>query len=292
MRQTCSLKSHRHKPSAYALTLILLLAPSLANAITVEEILRDDLHITADYRQGSDEKPAILLLHGFLTVHTFSLIQKVADELADNNFTVLAPTLSLGISKRKSTLACDALHLHNMQNDIEEIHWWLQWLINKGHKNIILMGHSTGALQIIQYANQYPAPEIHKIISISLIPLGRHNWPRLAQSIDKAENLVKRQDSGINQFTLTYCDENYSSPANDFLSYARWNHKVLLEAIRNSKKQITVIMGGADDSAYVGWNNDMGQAGAKVSVIPGANHFFNTGHEFELYDQLMDFLKD
>jgi pimeloyl-ACP methyl ester carboxylesterase len=264
----------------------------MTHAVTVEEILPNGLHVTADYRKGPENKPAVLLLHGFLTVHTFSLIQKISDELSDNNYSVLAPTLSLGISKRKATLACDALHLHNMKNDMEELHWWMQWLVKRGHDNIILLGHSTGALQIIQFANQYPMQQISRVVSISLIPLGRHDQPRFARSIARARQLVSDGDRGINPFTMAYCDDNYSSPAADYLSYAEWDNRTLLTAIKNSKHDIKIIMGGADDSAYEGWTEEMQAAGARVSIVAGANHFFGSGHEFELYDKLIQAMED
>lgn len=280
------MKSHKHLP-VYLGLILLLWNPAGSLAITVNEILPSGLHVTADYRKGSAEKPAILILHGFLTVHSFSLIQKLAEELNFNDYPVLAPTLSLGISKRRSTLACDALHLHSMKNDIDEVNWWVQWLIDRGHDEIILIGHSTGAMQVIQYVHEYPDAPVSKVISISLVPLGRNDQPRLNQSIKTARGMVDNNDSSIHKFSIAYCIDNYSSPPQNFLSYANWNSKKLLSAIKSSPETIQVIMGGADDSVYPKWIEHMKQGGADVSVIDGANHFFNSGHEFELYDSLM-----
>ena len=270
----------------YLFFLILLTTSLPSRAVIIEEILPDGLHVTADFRQGDTDKPAILFLHGFMTVHTFSLIQKITDELNDNDFTILSPTLSLGISKRKSTLACDALHLHSMQNDIKEIDFWFQWLISKGYKRIILMGHSTGAMQIIHYANIYDHKEIAQVLGISLVPLGRRDLPKLQSSINKARQLVRNKDKKIHNFTIAYCDENYSSPAVDYLSYAEWDSRRILDTIKNLNKTATIIMGGADDSVYPDWNKEMINTGAKVIIIDGANHFFSQGQKFELFDIL------
>jgi pimeloyl-ACP methyl ester carboxylesterase len=178
-----------------------------------------------------------------------------------------------------------------MDQDIDEIHGWIQWLQDKGHRDIVLMGHSTGAMQIIHYARRYPEQAIQKLIAISLVPLGRKDQPGLENAIDKASQLIDTGDTRIHKFTLAYCNENYAAPAQDFLSYALWNSKKLLGAVETIKYDISVIMGGKDDSAYKGWIKDMQQTGADVRVIDGANHFFNTGYEFELNDKLLHLME-
>lgn len=272
--------------------LIMQLFAHTAMAVRIEEIVPSGLLAHAEYRQGSDDKPAVLLLHGFLTVHTFSLIQNISNELTDNDFTVLAPTLTLGISKRKTTLDCDALHLHNMDNDLAEIDWWANWLINKGHKNIILIGHSVGALQLMHYINEYPHPEFKKAIGVSLIPFERVNQKEFIDSITLAKNLIARNDASIHNFTLAYCTNNYSSPAKEYLSYASWGSKDVIKTLKSLKINAGVIMGGHDIPVYPGWIDDMKKTGIPVDVIPDANHFFSAGNEFELYEKLFGLINN
>ena len=85
---------------------------SVLHAETVSHTLDNGTTTLADYRKGDENKPAFLLLHGFLQTHNFSTIQSMADELADTGYTVLAPTLSHGVDNRNQSIACDALHTH------------------------------------------------------------------------------------------------------------------------------------------------------------------------------------
>lgn len=272
--------------------LILLLISNPNMAAHIEEIMPGGLLAHAEYYQGNQDKPAVLLIHGFLTVHSFSLIQNISNELLDNNFTVLSPTLSLGINKRNTTLDCDALHLHNMDNDLAEIDWWANWLINKGHKNIILIGHSSGALQVFHYVNTYPHTEFRQAIGISLIPFERINQKEFIDSINLAKTMIAANDNSIRNFTLAYCIENYAAPAADYLSYASWSSKRLLDTLRKLKIKSNIIMGGNDIPVYPGWVEDMKRTGIPVSVIPDANHFFSAGNEFELYEQVLELIKN
>ncbi|TNF39166.1 MAG: alpha/beta fold hydrolase [Gammaproteobacteria bacterium] len=274
-----------------AVLLILKLTSTSAHSVHIEEILPSGLLAHAEYQTGEADKPAILLIHGFLTVHTFNLIQNLSNELVDNGYTVLAPTLSLGISRRKSTLDCDALHLHSMENDLAEIDWWTNWLIKKGHRNIILVGHSSGALQVVHYANQYPHKELRQVIAISLISLERLNQKEFVDSINLANAMVARNDNSIQNFTIAYCTNNYASPARDYLSYASWSSKRVLDSLRKLKIKSRIIMGGNDIPVYPGWMVDMAKTGIPVDIIPNANHFFSAGNEFELYEKLLDALK-
>ena len=110
---------------------------------------------TADYHPGRADRPAILLLHGFLQTRDFGIIKSIADTLADEGYTVLSPTLSLGISNRKRSLDCEALHLHDMDGDVREIQQWVKWLREHGHDDIIGVGHSFGGVQLLAWREKY-----------------------------------------------------------------------------------------------------------------------------------------
>jgi esterase/lipase len=274
------------------LSLLLLLVTQPALAARIEEQLPNGLYVTADYRPGSTGRPAILLLHGFLTVHDFSLIQKIADELGDNDYTVLAPTLSLGISERRQTLACDALHLHALEDDINELEWWTRWLIDKGHQNIILIGHSSGSLQLVKLANLDRFPQISRMIGISMIPQEGTNILKFEQSIKQAHTMLADGNNSIGKFTVAYCEDNYRSPARQFLSYVDLQGTALIKDLKRDTLNTTVILGSEDVDANPEWFQTLQSLGLDVIVINGANHFFNRGHEFELFESLIDTLEE
>jgi pimeloyl-ACP methyl ester carboxylesterase len=277
-----------------ALTALLtyVITCSSSQASEIEEVLPNGMLAVAEYSQGDTNKPAILLLHGFLTVHTFNLISNIASEMADNHYSILAPTLTLGISKRKSTLDCSALHLHNMESDLGEIEWWVNWLIKKGHKKIILMGHSSGSVELVNYINQYKHPEVVKFIGLSIIPLGDKNNSHFVISVRKATRLLASKNNDIQTFTLGYCIDNYSAPATEFMSYGEWNSDRILKTLRSIKIHKKIIMGSDDIPVYPDWIKDLGNTGSTIEVIKGADHFFGNGTEFELYDSISQGLKD
>ena len=269
-----------------ALLILMFTLPS-SYADEIEELLPNGLLAEAKYIQGDADKPVILLMHGFLTVHNFNLIQNIATEIADNHFTVLTPTLTLGISKRRTTLDCDALHLHSMEDDLKEIEWWVNWLIGKGHKKIILMGHSSGAVQIINYANTYKHKELIKVIALSLVPLSTPINNQTALSNQNVLKLIENNNTDIHHFTLAYCIENYSAPAKQYLSYAKWDPPHILKSLNAISLDKKVIIGSLDISRFNKWISDIKNTNSRVDVIEGADHFFGSGTEFELYDSIM-----
>ena len=116
-----------------------------AAPITVSGI--NDYVLNADFREGEPGKPAVVLLHGFMATNNLNVIQFMAAELESNGYTVLAPTLSLNINNRREGINCEAVHTHTMESDVQEISWWISWLKNKGYKDVVMAGFSTGGLQ-------------------------------------------------------------------------------------------------------------------------------------------------
>ena len=100
------------------------------------------------------DKPAVLLLHGFLQTRDFPTVATLARGLRDAGYPVLSPTLSLNIPNRSQSLACEAIHRHSLDDDIGEIARWVDWLKSHGHRSIVLIGHSFGSLQLLAYLCQ------------------------------------------------------------------------------------------------------------------------------------------
>ncbi len=137
--------------------LVVLFQPAHSSfADTVELKLQNGVIATADFRAGKPSRPAILLLHGFLQTRNALPISPLANTLADDGYTVLVPTLTLGINQRAQSLDCEAPHIHTKEGDVAEIGYWTDWLARKGYKSIVLIGHSSGSLEILQYVSQNP----------------------------------------------------------------------------------------------------------------------------------------
>ena len=155
------MKATISKKFSYFTFLVLLFIhnPLFCEVISVN--IFENTAANADFRPGDKNKPAVFLLHGFMSTHNLNIIQVIAEELEDQGYTVLAPTLSLNINNRQSGINCDAVHTHTMESDVIEIGKWIDWLKNKGHNDIIMTGFSTGALLLatcLENFQKFPLP--------------------------------------------------------------------------------------------------------------------------------------
>lgn len=265
-----------------------LITPALAahGPTVIAQTLPNRKIVNADYHPGKPDAPAVLILHGFLQTGEFSTVTRMREALVSAGFTVLTPTLSLGISRRKAPLACEALHTHRMEDDLAEIDLWTHWLAKRGHKQIILAGHSFGSLQLVAYLAR-KQPKVDKFIAVSLLDADEHLAPAerkkmvaaLKQQAARGEPLVTRQ--------LSYC-KKFTAPPDVILSYLTWSRSDVLEAMRKSRVPITVIMGSKDIRMGTEWPSQIKAQGTPIRLIDGANHFFDAQFEFDLQDAIVE----
>jgi len=257
-----------------------------AQAEQVTESLPHGLKALADHRAGRADAPAVLILHGFLVNHQFPTVQSLAGDLAAKGYTVLAPTLSLGITRRRSGLACDAIHTHTLDDDVAEIAFWIDWLAKRKHKDIILIGHSFGSVQLLAYLTRQQAPQVRGLVAMSMSHVGAKGEELRPQERVEAERQQAAGDAGLARRSLIYCRGNYTSTPAAYLSYARLGHDRVLELLQQNRKPLQAIMGGADERFGSDWVGAMRDAGAQVRVVEGASHFFDGTHEFDLLDEV------
>lgn len=286
----CSLPKRFYVCCTLALWLLLLGAHD-AGAAILEETLPSGLKVQADFRPGDPERPAVLVVHGFMTTYNFNTVRGIADLLAENGYTVLAPTLSLGINGRLAGIPCDAVHTHTMEQSLDEIGWWVEWLTRRGYQDIVLIGHSSGATQALLYAAGTPHTAVRGVIAVSLIYLDYANNPALVQQQRRrAQSLQDKGDQGLNRYTILFCKDNFIAPAKVYLSYAMWDAERLLSAVRQSKIPVDVIRGSEDAPPLVQWGPSLQAAGAHEHIIEEAGHFFDGFAEFELHDRILTIL--
>ena len=267
--------------------LLLPIHPALAE--TVEAKLPNGIIATADFRTGQPARPAVLLLHGFLQTRHSPPMSSLANTLADQGYTVLTPTLTLGINRRTKSLACEAVHTHTLEGDIAEISYWVNWLANKGYGSITLIGHSFGSTQIIYYLAQKPNPAVKKTILTSLVPL--LSKPKEVQKALAQVKQARTSERAWERFTLSYCNGNYVAPHAAYLSYVTNDHNKTLDLLGKTKAPVEVILGGADTAMESIWPEKIRARGIPVTVIDKAGHFFDDAQEFDLSDKVESILK-
>lgn len=251
-------------------------------AETVVAPLPDGTVAGAEFHAGQPSRPAVLLLHGFLQTRHAPPISRLATALADQGYTVLSPTLSLGIDRRAQSLACEAVHAHTHDRDIAEIDFWIKWLVGKGYANIAVIGHSLGSGQLLHYLAQKPHTAVKKALLTSLIPV--------RSSAQQSSRPAGQQALG--RFTLSFCRNNYVAPRHAFQTYAETGSAArILQQIGKTQVPVEVILGGADTAMAKSWPAAVRKNGAAVRVIRNAGHFFDGDQEFDLMDSVESGLK-
>lgn len=263
---------------------VLILTIHPAAGETVEAKLPTGIVASADFRAGQPSRPAVLLLHGFLQTRHAPPMSSLANTLADQGYTVLAPTLSLGINQRSQSLACEAVHTHTMAGDVAEIGFWVNWLAGKGYGSIALIGHSSGSLQILQYLTQKPNPTVKKALLTSLIAFQNDS------ADDRMKTPLPASGRELGRHTLSYCKNNYVAPARAFLSYAAYDPDRVLGLIGKTRT-VEVVMGGTDTTMNADWTGKIRQRGVPVTVIEKTGHFFDGEQELDLADKAEAMLK-
>lgn len=266
------------------LFLLLICLAANAQAVLVQQTLPNRLEALAEYRKGSPEKPAILILHGFLQTHEFPTIHRLTGSLADEGYTVLAPNLSLGVTHRKQSLACEAIHSHTLKDDVREIDAWVQWLKARHSGPIVLIGHSFGSIELLAYLAARPDPAVSRFIGVSIVEsrlkLDASERKKLVASLRReaaSRKLVSRQ--------FSFCQKFQATPQS-LLSYLEWTPQKVLQSAAVLPMPSFFIMGGRDDRLGPGWVDQLKQK-SQVEIIAGANHFMDGEHEFDLFDAVL-----
>ncbi|MEW6119533.1 MAG: alpha/beta fold hydrolase [Pseudomonadota bacterium] len=273
-----------------ALLCLLFWLLSGAQAAVVTQTLRPGIVASASYLVGDRDKPAVLLLHGFLQTREFPTVATLAGGLHDSGYTVLSPTLSLNIPMRAQSLACEAIHKHNLGEDVDEIARWVLWLKKQGHSTIVLAGHSFGSLQLLAYLSGRPDAAVKGYIGASLIGTQIGNTLDRRMLIAQLEEQVRSTPRALVSQPLSFC-RKYTSTPSDLLSYVRWDQARTLAALKQIRLQTRLIMGDADGMAGHNWIKALQHVQARMVLVKGANHFMDGEHEFDLLEHTLEFLE-
>lgn len=279
------------KMAGLTILLLLLCAPLTAYAEIVELDVGKGITGTARYSEGSNDAPAVLILHGFLQTRDFYTVMRLGAALEDADYTVLVPTLSLGLDRRKKSLACEAIHSHSLDGDVKEIGLWVEWLHKKTGKPPVVIGHSMGGLLMAAYLDQASKSAVSSSILISLAYFGRSNSNESIEDAERARQALEAGEDGLHNFGLSYC-KKYLTTAQNFLSYYEWSRGETSSALRKLTVPVTVIVGSSDNRIDKTWVSEMQKFGVDIISITGANHFFDGEYEFELTDMIEALLSE
>lgn len=245
----------------------------------------------ASFHAGKKDKAALLVLHGFLQTRTFPTVVSIMEAASTARHASLAPTLSLGISMRDKSLPCEAVHMHSLQGDAEEVAFWVRWLEKKGYSRIILVGHSYGNLQLLAYLAGNPSPAVKQVLMISLTDVERkQNARQRAAHVANLRSRLAQGSQALVEAEIGHC-QKYVSPPAALLSYMTISRDSILTSLTQSPVPAEVIMGSKDDRMGSDWVDKLVSHGLKVRVIPDASHFFDNQYEFDLQEAVVQALQ-
>jgi len=272
----------------FAIALYIGVIP-FVQAEKVSMTLPSGLVVNAAYTPGDPQKPALLVLHGFLQTREFQATKNIIDGLSDMGYEVLGPSLSLGVGNRRKSLSCEAPHTHTLQGDLEELDRWVDWLLKKGHHSMLLVGHSWGGQHALAYAAQYPQRPIVGVVAVSLVR-ARQDEATLTAQKKQAQVRLDAGTLALNPYALNFC-KKYVGIAQSYLSYAAWTDAKVIATVKASPVPVHVILGSEDRRIDSAWVSALRASGAEVSTVDGADHFFSSQYEFDLLDELAESLK-
>lgn len=247
--------------------------------------LSPTLTAEADYWPGEAGRPALLLLHGFLQTREFPTVRRLAESLSEEGFTVLAPSLTLGISRRKQALSCEAMHTHSMSSDADEIQAWTRWLASRSGRAPVVVGHSIAGVQLAAVLESAPALPLERVVLLSVtgfegVPGGR------TTALMREKALQSDDPQGMGSYALGFCREYITTPRK-LLSYLAWDAARLRSVLLASKVPVAVIYDSGDDRVDLAWMRELQLGGVQVRAVEGADHFFDHSHEFALFDEVV-----
>ena len=267
----------------WSVVLLMLFCMSASWAQTIELPVGDQVMGRADYQAGEKGRPAVLILHGFLQTREFSTVRRLSEAVNGWGYSVLAPTLSLGIDARLQSLPCEAIHTHDMQQSVHELGLWVDWLVAQGHEHIILVGHSAGSATQVAYLDAAPHPAVRQAILLSLVGFGPGPLSFETQAHAEAARSDLARGQTIGEYAMAFCRQYPATPAS-FLSYYEWSRARIGATLGRTQIPVQIVIGSADQRMTPEWVRIMRDSPAEVLVIEGANHFFHDVAEFDLLD--------
>ncbi|PCI64687.1 MAG: hypothetical protein COB38_12495 [Gammaproteobacteria bacterium] len=257
---------------------------SLNSNASAVQLSKNNLNLNAEYLENKDKNsPFFLILHGTFAWHGMELINALQENLNEESYGSLAITLSLSENNRSSFFDCTHPIISKHQDAQEELNFWLTWIEGKGYKNIHIIGHSRGGVQVAQFsANQ--SKRIKKVFLIAPMvwsskqtanSFKHENERNLSKALKTASIQPSDQLFNINQ-ALHCSNTKISNEA--FISYYHSKPiKNTVELLPQTKNSIYIYLGDSDPltSAFNQYYSKVGKLKHVVlKTIEDADHYF------------------
>lgn len=281
------------------------LAVAISNTAFAEEVQIPFNGITLNgelvLAEGKTLADGVLILtHGTLAHNKMELIETLQGLMVDYGISVLAPNLSLGIDKRESAMYdCTIPARHTMQEAIDELSAWQDWLDAEGAGPRWLMGHSRGGNQTAQYTLSDPERVTAQILLAPATWSYEHTVSgyssRYGQDIEAllAANEAAGDDQMIEGVSIVYC-EGSGATAGSLRSYYANNPNYDTPTVLAQTDTPTLVIAGSLDEVVEDLPEKMAAVtkdNVELVVIEDASHFFRDLFADEVADYALEFIE-
>ncbi|WP_018141593.1 alpha/beta hydrolase [Thioalkalivibrio sp. ALJ7] len=275
-----------------------------AEKVTLEH---DDLTLVGHMKEGMGASPSdgvVLMLHGTLAHGRMEVMAAVQDLLADHGLNSLSINLSYGIDAREGMFECDAPVGHGIDDHMQEVSLWHQWLQDEGYGPVTLFGHSRGANHMARYLTAHEPEDIKGLVLVAASTFDEEEAAAeyeeqagtpLQVLLDRAKELQRmdQEETLMEDVRFLFCEELDVTPRAFLGSYEPTSENDTPTVIRGIQTPTLVIVGSEDDVVpdlpeKVEAVKDSGDI--SVMTVDGADHFFRDFFADDVADFAADFI--
>jgi pimeloyl-ACP methyl ester carboxylesterase len=286
---------------------------NLTTAVTADNLLLHGL-----YSSGDKSKPAVILIHGFVSdFYTRKYKQDLMSALQFNNVGFVSiQTRGTGLVTQFTSP--DGAHneqIGSLFEKLEEAHLdisaWIERLQQEGYTKFILAGHSLGTIKAVCYLFEGKhAATIEKLVLLApfdkngyIEQTTKGEWRQHVQTatqvvVDgKGEDFIPPEFREVPMTYQTYLSWYQPSDLNSMWDFYRADYDFPI--LNQIKIPVKVIVGDADNALFAEEFTKDAQTvkeillkhiqQCEVVLIPGANHIY-TGQEQQVVAETIEFL--
>ncbi|WP_018177029.1 alpha/beta hydrolase [Thioalkalivibrio sp. AKL8] len=290
-----------------ALAAAALLVASAAQAAEKVTLEHDDLTLVGHMKEGMGASPSdgvVLMLHGTLAHGRMEVMAGVQDLLAEHGLNSLSINLSYGIDAREGMFECDAPVRHGVDDHLQEVSLWHEWLQDEGYGPVTLFGHSRGANQVARYLIEHDPDGIRALVLVAASTFDEDEAAAdfeeqsglpLQVMLDRARELqrMNQEETLMEDVRFLYCEELDVTPRAFLGYYEPTRQNDTPSVIRGMQIPTLVIVGSEDDVVpdlpqKVEAVKDSGDI--TLMTVDGADHFFRDFFADDVADFTADFI--
>ncbi|MFO7955365.1 alpha/beta hydrolase [Thioalkalivibrio sp.] len=275
-----------------------------AERVTLEH---DDRTLVGHMQEGMGATPSdgvVLMLHGTLAHGRMELMAAMQDLFAEHGLNSLSINLSYGIDAREGMFECDAPVRHGVDDHLEEVRLWHEWLQDEGYGAVTLFGHSRGGNQVARYLTEHDPDGIRALVLLAASTFDEdeaaaeyeeQSGEPLQVVLDRARELQRmdQDETLMEDVRFLYCEELDVTPRAFLGYYDPTPQNDTPSVIRGMQIPTLVIVGSEDDVVpdlpqKVEAVKDSGDI--TLMTVDGAGHFFRDFFADDVADFTADFI--